>query len=71
MARVRTDVEQLLLSEMVVEDLNDTLIESDILDDVITPTNTIGIFDDTSSYDGLYDGPEEPLNDDYEDEDLF
>ena len=67
MAKLRTEVEQLLLTEMVVEDLNNTFIESEILDDVISPNNTAGIFDDTSSYEGI----EDYLDDDYEDEDLF
>ncbi len=69
MSRSRSEIENMLLAEMVVEDLNNTLIESEILDDFITPNNTMGIFDDeSSSYEGLDD---DIYDDDYEDENLF
>ena len=63
MGRFRTDVENLLLSEMVEED-RDFIMTEDTIDDII-PKNTIGLFDDTSSGDDLDD----ILNDD--DLDLF
>lgn len=65
MNRFRTDIETLFLSEMVEEDVTFVMTEDTI--DGIIPANTIGIFDDTSSEDGLDD-----LSDcDYEDFGLF
>ena len=49
--RFRTDIESLLLSEMVEED-RDFIINEDTIDDII-PANTVGLFDDTSSRDDL------------------
>lgn len=63
MNRFRTDVENLLLSEMVEED-RDFIMTEDTIDDII-PANTVGLFDDTSSGDDL----EDLLDDD--DYDLF
>lgn len=49
MSRFRTDIENLLLSEMVEED-RDFIMTEDTVDDII-PVNTTGLFDDTSSVD--------------------
>lgn len=49
MSRFRTDIENLLLSEMVEED-RDFIMTEDTVDDII-PVNTTGLFDDTSSGD--------------------
>lgn len=51
MSRIRTDVEELFLMEMVQED-SDFILSEDALDDII-PDNTVGLFDDTSSEDDL------------------
>lgn len=51
MSRFRTDIENLLLSEMVEED-RDFIMSENVIDDII-PTNTTGLFDDTSSGDDL------------------
>lgn len=51
MDRVRTEVEELFLSEMVQEDMA-FVVSEDTIDDII-PTNTIGLFDDTSSDDNI------------------
>ena len=53
MDRFRTDVENLFLSEMVIEDM-DFILTEDTIDDII-PENTKGLFDDTSSNDDLDD----------------
>ena len=60
----RTDVENLFLKEMVEEDL-DLVFTEDQIDDII-PTNTVGLFDDTSSKDSIDD-----LIDDADDVDIF
>ena len=49
----RTDVENLFLSEMVEEDM-DLIIAEEAVDDII-PTNTVGLFDDTTSKDSVDD----------------
>lgn len=54
MSRIRTDVEELFLMEMVQED-SDFILSEDALVDNIIPDNTIGIFDDTSSEDSELD----------------
>lgn len=51
MNRIRTDVENLFLSEMVEEDRSFIMME-DTIDDII-PENTMGLFGDTSSGDSL------------------
>jgi len=52
MARLRTDVEELFLREMVEEDRQFIMAE-DTIDNII-PANNVGLFDDsTSSEDGL------------------
>lgn len=51
MSRFRTDIENLLLSEMVEED-RIFIMSEDAIDGII-PENTKGIFDDTSSGDDL------------------
>lgn len=53
MNRHRTDIENLLLSEMVEED-RDFIMTEDTIDDII-PANNTGLFDDTSSGDNLDD----------------
>jgi len=53
MEKIRTDVENLFLKEMVEEDL-DFVFTEDAIDDII-PTNTVGLFDDTSSRDAIED----------------
>lgn len=69
MSRVRTDVETLFLSEMVEDDNMDIMYE-DAIDDII-PSNTVGIFDDTtSSDDGLIDDDTD-LDSDEDDVNLF
>ena len=65
MNRVRTDVENLFLSEMVEED-SYFIMNEDNVDDII-PGNNRGLFDDSSSgYDDLND-----FLDDEDDFDLF
>lgn len=53
MSRFRTDIENLLLAEMVEEDRAFIMTE-DTVDDII-PDNTVGLFGDTSSEDNLED----------------
>ena len=53
MDKIRTDVENLFLKEMVEEDL-DFVFAEDAIDDII-PANTVGLFDDTSSKDAIED----------------
>jgi hypothetical protein len=74
--RVRTDVESLLLNEMVEDD--EFLINSMVLEeavDAIVPANTNpGLFDDASSDDELVDALDDPdiadlMSDD--DDDIF
>lgn len=49
MSKSRTDIENLLLSEMVEEDI-DFIMTEDAIDDII-PANNMGLFDSTSSSD--------------------
>lgn len=51
--RSRTDVENLLLAEMVEEDVDYTMTENAI--DGITLENTVGLFGDISSEDSVED----------------
>ena len=68
MNRFRTDVEDLLLREMVEEDSNFIMME-DCIDGII-PENNKGLFDDSSSEDDLFgDDLDDLLNG--EDLDLF
>lgn len=53
MSRIRTDVENLFLSEMVEEDRM-LIMAEDTIDDII-PENTTGLFDDVSSESNLED----------------
>lgn len=53
MSRIRTDIENLLLHEMVEED-NAFILSEDTVDDII-PTNTDSLFGDNSSSDDLDD----------------
>ena len=66
MSRFRTDIENLFLSEMVEED-RDFILTEDSIDDII-PMNTVGLFDDESSEDGIYDDSD---YDEFDDLDLF
>ena len=66
MNRFRTDVENLLLAEMVEED-NDFIMTEDTTYDDMTPENTMGLFDDVSSEDDL----DSILLGDDDDSDLF
>lgn len=59
----RTDIENLLLSEMVEEDRIFIMAEDSTIDDII-PVNTIGLFDDTSSTD---DDIGDIIHDEYDD----
>lgn len=61
--RVRTEVEDLFLREMVEEDRYEIMREDNTLDDII-PTNTNGLFDDVSS-------SEDDIDDILDDEDIF
>jgi len=56
MSRIRTDIENLLLHEMVEED-NAMIMAEDTIDDII-PTNTDSLFGDSSSddLDDILDG---------------
>lgn len=56
MSRIRTDIESLLLHEMVEED-NAMIMAEDTIDDII-PTNTDSLFGDSSSddLDDILDG---------------
>lgn len=70
MSRIRTDVETLFLSEMVEDDNMDIMYE-DAIDDII-PSNTVGIFDDTTSSDnGLIDNDDVDLYSDEDNVNLF
>lgn len=70
MSRIRTDVETLFLSEMVEDDNMDIMYE-DAIDDII-PSNTVGIFDDTTSSDnGLIDDDDVDLYSDEDNVNLF
>ena len=70
MSRIRTDVETLFLSEMVEDDNMDIMYE-DAIDDII-PSNTVGIFDDTTSSDnGLIDDDDVDLYSDEDNMNLF
>lgn len=53
MSRIRTDVENLFLAEMVEEDRM-VIMAEDTIDDII-PENTAGLFDDVSSESNLED----------------
>lgn len=63
MAILRTEVEKLFLAEMAEDDSQFIISEDNTLDDII-PENNEGLFDDTSSNDGL----EELIDDDFDDE---
>lgn len=63
MAMLRTEVEKLFLAEMAEDDSQFIISEDNTLDDII-PENNEGLFDDTSSNDGL----EELIDDDFDDE---
>ena len=52
--KFRTDVENLLLTEMVEED-NMFIMTEDTIDDIIPENNNISLFDDTSSKDSVDD----------------
>lgn len=60
MSRIRTDIENLLLHEMVEED-NAMIMAEDTIDDII-PTNTDSLFGDCSS-----DDLDDILDGDYDD----
>lgn len=62
MDRIRTDVENIFLKEMVEED-RVAIMAEDTVDDII-PANTVGLFGDSSS-DSIFDN-EEDLDGDLE-----
>lgn len=64
--RVRTAVEELFLSEMVIEDRYFLNQESSVLDNII-PESAAGLFDDASAMDDM----EDFLDDDGDEDFLF
>ena len=64
--RVRTAVEELFLSEMVIEDRYFLNHESSVIDNII-PESAAGLFDDSSALDDM----EDFLDDDEDEDSIF